>query len=86
MRLGEPGDRPGDRGAEQRRLALQREGAEDPLQVVGEAHVEHLVGLVEHDGRDLVEAERAAIQVIDRAAGRRDHDVHAAREPVELRA
>ena len=35
--------------------------------------------------RDLVEAERAAIQVIDRASGRRDHDVHAAREPVELR-
>ena len=40
-------------------------GAEDLLEVVGEAHVEHLVGLVEHDGLDLVEPERAAVEVVD---------------------
>ena len=82
---GEPRDRPRDRGREQRRLVDLGQRAEDPLEVVGEAHVEHLVGLVEHDGLDLVEADRPALEVVDRAARRRDDDVDAAREPVELR-
>ena len=83
-RRGEPRDRPGDGRGEQRRLARLAERPEDLLEVVGEAHVEHLVGLVEDDGVDLVEAERAAVEVVDRAARRRDDDVDAAREPVEL--
>jgi long-chain acyl-CoA synthetase len=36
---------------EQHRLPLGRRGVEDRLDVLGEAHVEHLVGLVEHDVR-----------------------------------
>ena len=84
-RAGEPGDRARDRGGEQRRLVDLGQRAEDPLEVVGEAHVEHLVGLVEHDGLDLVEADRPALEVVHRAARRRDHDVDPAREPVELR-
>ena len=75
---------PGDRGREQRGLADLAERAEDPLEVVGEAHVEHLVGLVEHDRVDVLEAERAAVEVVDGAARRRDDDVDAPREPVEL--
>ena len=85
VRLGHARDRPGDRRREQGRLPLQRQGRQDPLEVVGEAHVEHLVGLVEDDGLDLVEADRAAVEVVDRAPRRRDDDVHAAREAVELR-
>ena len=73
-----------DRRREQRGLADLAERAEDPLEVVGEAHVEHLVGLVEDDRVDVLEAERAAVEVVDRAARGRDHDVDAAREPVEL--
>ena len=85
MALGEAGDRPGDRRGEERGLALLPQRAEDLVEVVGEAHVEHLVGLVEDDGLDLVEAERAAVEVVHRAPGRRDDHVHAAREAVELR-
>ena len=65
------------------RSFLQR--AEDLVQVVGEAHVEHLVGLVQDDGLDLVEAERAAIEVVHGPAGGGDDDVHAAGEAGELR-
>ena len=62
---------------------LAGSGVEDRLDVVGEAHVEHLVGLVEDDDLDVVERERAAADVIDARPGRGDDDVHAA---VELSA
>ena len=42
--------------------------SQDRLEVFGEAHVEHLVGLVEDDGLDRVEAQRAAADVVERAA------------------
>ena len=57
---------------------------EDRLEVLGEAHVEHLVGLVEDDDLDLVEGDAARVEVIDRAAGRRDDDVDAAGKAAEL--
>jgi hypothetical protein len=40
-------------GREERRLLLLRRRGEDRLEVLGEAHVEHLVGLVEHDQLDV---------------------------------
>ena len=40
----------GDGGREQQGAALGRRGVEDVLQVLAEAEVEHLVGLVEHHG------------------------------------
>ena len=61
-----------------------RDGLEDALDVVGEAHVEHLVGLVEHDHLDGVERQRTAADVVDDAAGGADHDVHAAVECLQL--
>ena len=61
-------------------------GAEDRLDVLGEAHVEHLVGLVEHDHADAVELQRAAVDVVDRPAGRGDDDVHAVAQGAELAA
>ena len=57
---------------------------EDRLDVLGEAHVEHFVGLVEHDGADVVEFERTATDVVDRPTGGGDHDMHAAAECLEL--
>ena len=53
---------------------------EDRVEVLGETHVEHLVRFVEHEDVDGVEAERAAAQVIERPARRRDDDVAAALE------
>ena len=68
------------RGGEQRGLPFGRRGVENRFDVLGEAHVEHLVGFVEHDGGERVELQRPAADVIERAAGRGDDDVHAALE------
>ncbi len=45
--LGDPADRVGHGGREQRDLPLGRGLGEDPVDVLGEAHLEHLVGLVQ---------------------------------------
>ena len=58
---------------------------EDRLDVLGEAHVEHLVGLVEHHHLDPAERQRAAPDVVERPTGRGDDDMDAARQRVELR-
>ena len=72
------------RRREQDRLAAVGRGREDRLDVLGEAHVEHLVGLVEHDEADGVEGERAPVDVVDRPARRGDDDVHAVAQGAEL--
>ena len=41
---------------------------EDRLEVLGEAHVEHLVGLVEHDGGDVAQLQAAAVEQVERPA------------------
>ena len=73
------------RRREQRDLPLRRRLLEDPLDVVDEAHAQHLVGLVEHEVRQRRELQRAALEVIDDAARRADDDVHAAPQAVQLR-
>ena len=54
------------------------------LDVLREAHVEHLVGLVEDDDLDVVEHQRAARHVVDRAARCRDDHVDAAAQRLQL--
>jgi hypothetical protein len=73
-----------DGGREQRRLPFVRRLAQDGVEVLGETHVEHLIGLVENDEARVVQAQRAALQVIDRAPRRRDHDIHAALKAAKL--
>ena len=73
--LGEAGDLLGDGGREQERAALGRRGLEDELEILAKAHVEHLVGLVEHDGLQRRDVEIAALEMIAQAAGGADHDV-----------
>ena len=58
-------------------LSLGRAG-QDRLDVLGEAHVEHLVGLVEHDEPQLAQVEGALLEVVHDAARRTDDDVDAA--------
>jgi hypothetical protein len=73
------------RGREQHGLAVRGGGAEDQLEVLREAHVEHLVGLVEHEGLEVVEHQGAAVDVVDRAAGGGHDDVDAALQLAQLR-
>ena len=71
--------------AEKSIVTLVGEGAEDAAHVGCEAHVEHPVGLVEHEDLELRIIDVPALHVIEQPAGRRDHDVHAARERPGLR-
>ncbi len=73
------------RRREQRDLALRRRLLEHGLDIVDEAHAQHLVGLVEHQAAQFGQVQRAAVEMVDDAAGRADHDLHAALERTELR-
>ena len=72
------------RGGKERGLPRRRRLREDRVDVFGEAHVEHLVGFVEHEHFDAVEVERLAAQVIEHAARRADDDVGAAAQRADL--
>ncbi len=49
-----------------------------------EAHVEHAIGFIEHQHLDLVEAQRALMNQIEQAAGRRNQHFGAARKRAHL--
>ena len=74
---GERDDRLGHGRRKQQRAAGRRHRVEDFLEVFAEAHVEHLIRLVEHDGAHFGEVERAAFKVIAQPPRRADHDVRA---------
>ncbi len=62
---------------EQQGAAAVRRFLEDELHVLAEAHVEHLVGFVEHHDLQFGDVEAVAPQVIAQPSGRSDHDVGA---------
>ena len=68
-----------------RLLPLLGKQRHDAAQRLDEAHVQHLVGLVEHEDLDLVETDRTLLNVVDETSGRRDEDVDAPHETVDLR-
>ncbi len=70
---------------EQRHLLFLGHLAEDALDVLDETHAQHLVGLVDDDGRELVELQRFAAQMILDTARRADDGVHAAAQLLELK-
>ena len=76
----------GHRRGEQQRLVLLRQVRRDALDVLEEAHRQHLVALVEHERRDRAAVERAPADVIEHAARRADDDVHAVAQRVDLLA
>ena len=57
---------------------------EDPLDVVDEAHAQHLVGLVEHQRLQTRDIQGAAAHVIHDPARRSHHDLNAAAQLIEL--
>jgi hypothetical protein len=70
-------DIPGDRGGEEQGAPLRGGCVQDEGQVLPEAEVEHLVGLVEHHGAQLRRIEPAPFQVVAQASGGAGHDVAA---------
>ena len=64
-------------GREQQRLALGRRLAHNAADGGQKAHVEHAVGLVEHQHLDLVQVAGALLDQIDQTARRGDQDVAA---------
>ena len=77
---GELGDGAVEGGAEEHRLPVRRHAAEDPVDLRLEAHVEHPVGLVEHERRgSSPSVDRPALDQVEEAAGRGDEDVRALR-------
>ena len=73
--VGELADRGRHRRREHQRLALGRQRREDAADVGQEAHVEHAVGLVEHQDLEAGEIDVAEAHVVEQAARRRDHDL-----------
>ena len=72
---GELADHAGERRREEERLAVLRHAREDRVELLLEAHVEHAVGLVQHQELDARESHAAAVEVILEAARRGDGDV-----------
>jgi hypothetical protein len=78
-------DRIGHGGAEQQVLPLVRHHANDALDVVNEAHVEHAVGLVEDEVLDIAEVDVALFFQVKQTAWRGHENVDPTAEGIDLR-
>ena len=78
--LGQFRDRRRDRGRKEQRPAIRRCRAQHELQILAEAEIQHLVRLVQHDGADVRQIERATRDVVAQPAGGADDDMGAAFE------
>ena len=85
MRLGHRVDRSRIGGRKEDGLPRLRRAAQDLLHLLAKAHVQHAVGLVDDDGRDAAQIQRAAHDVIERPARRSDDHVHAPLQRRQLR-
>ncbi len=65
-------------------MADLRQVGQDGVDLRHEAHVEHVVGFVEHQLFDLVEAHGAALEMVEEAPGRGDDDARLLRQLVHL--
>jgi hypothetical protein len=68
----------------QRGVALARAFVQYPAHVGQKSHVEHPVGLVEHEELNLVQPQRPTLQMIEQTSRRGDHDVGAGAQLVVL--
>jgi hypothetical protein len=75
---GELGDGAVEGGAEEHRLAVLRDTAQDPVDLRLEAHVEHAVGLVEDEDAHLGELHCPTLDQVEQPSRRGDEDVGAA--------
>ncbi len=68
----------------QRRLAGLRRLRDDRVDIFREAHVEHLIGFIEHEHFDLRQVQRGPAQMVERPSGRGDNHLGAAPERADL--
>ena len=73
--LAEPLDLGPERGGEHESLADARERLDDALDIGDEAHVEHAVGLVDHQHLDAAQHDLAPLEHVYQAAGGGDQNV-----------
>ena len=71
-------------GREQHHLALLWELAKHPFDIVNEAHAQHLIGLIEHQGAQAREVQGALAHVVHHPAGSANYHLDAALEPGDL--
>ena len=71
---------------EQNGLTLSGKRAKDGIEIFRESHVEHLVGLVEHNHRDVLERNGSPLDVVDGTTRRCNNDIDAPAECLELSA
>ena len=81
---GQVADHVGNRRREEEGPSLLPATAENPLHVVDEAHVEHLVGFIEDEPFQTVQQEDASGEVVDHPAGSSHDDVHPFVEATDL--
>ena len=82
---GQDADRRRHGGAEEERLPAGRHVAQDAADIREKAHVEHPVGLVQHQMLEPGELRVGRPEVVQEPAGRADDDIHPAAERVLLR-
>ncbi len=85
MALGNGGDPERHGGGEQRRLPLFGCLFQNGVQILGKSHVEHLIGLVQHDHLNRLELQGLSADMVQRPSRRRHDDIDTALERMELR-
>ena len=73
------------RGREHQGVMLCWQGLEDLVDAFGEAHVQHLVGFVKHDVRDILQMHKATVHQVYQSAWRGHDDVHPLLQGAHLR-
>src|SRR5680860_2605 len=84
--LGNPSDRRRHRRREQPNLLVFGGVGQDAFDVFLETHLEHLIGLVEHEVFELAEVQSALVEVVDDPTWRPDDDLRTALQPRQLGA
>ena len=72
------------RGREHQHLAVLRHACQYLIDGIHEAHVQHLIGLVEHHCVHMFQAHDLAFQQVDQPSRRGNDDVHTATQPANL--
>ena len=75
---------PAHRGREEQGVAVLGHVLEDGVDALGEAHVEHLVGFVEHHVLEVAEVYASSFHEVDEASGRCHDDLCAVTQLVHL--
>ena len=72
---------PGHGRRKQRHLALFRDLLQDPFDIVDKAHAQHLIGLIQHQGLQVIEFEGTFAHMVHDPARRTHNSVNA---PLQL--